>query len=604
MQHKILTFLAYTLYTIPGSSSQPLPSSLDTFDFIIVGGGTAGLAVANRLSEIPDLAIAVIEAGRDEGDNPNVTSVDTFGASPGLNSHIDWVYQTTPQENAGNRQMEYHAGRAWGGTSVINGMTYIRATEAQLNAWETAGNENWTWTSLWPYHLKSETFSPPTSAQSAAGASFIDSYHGDSGPVHVSYQYGLQNGSFASLVNQTWQNLDVPFNPDVNGGDLRGFFIWPQTLDREENVRCDAARAYYYPVRERRNLVLLQGEVRRILWAEDDTDTIEDENASLARAEGVEYTTPTGEIATLYAKREVILSAGSIRSPAILELSGVGNPEILEPLNITTKIALPAVGENAIDQPNNFIAYTSNLTFDGFVPYVTYLNASDIFGSKIDTAADEILAQLPLWAESIANCTNNAFSATSLEQLYRIQHSLIFEQDVPFVEILTTGIGSNVGSAFFILLPFSRGNVHITSSDPSVFPAIDPNYLGIDWDAELQVRIADVVTRFWDTEPIRSYVGDRLQPSTEEVPDNATNADWEGWIRSSFTPNHHLIGTAAMLPRELGGVVGSSLVVYGTENVRVIDASVLPAQISGHLTSIVYAVAERVADLIKGKYGF
>ncbi|RDW89984.1 GMC family oxidoreductase [Aspergillus mulundensis] len=603
MHHKILAALTYTFYTIPAISCQTLPSSLqDTFDFIIVGGGTAGLAVANRLSEIAELTIAVIEAGQDEGDNPNVTSVKTFGASPGLNSHIDWVYQTTPEGNADNRQMEYHAGRAWGGTSVINGMTYIRAEASQIDAWETAGNENWTWASLWPYHLKSESFSPPTPAQTAAGASFIDSYHGDSGPVQVSYQYGLQNGSFASRVKQTWQNLDVPFNPDVNGGVLRGFFVWPQTLIREENVRCDAARAYYYPVRERGNLAMLQGKVRRILWADDDND-MNEKGASLTRAQGVEYTASNGDIATLYAKREVILSAGSIRSPAILELSGVGNPEILEPLNITTKIPLPAVGENAIDQPNNFIAYASNLTFTGFVPYVTYLSASDIFGSDIDTVADETSAQLPLWAAQTANTTHSAISAASLEQLYRIQHSLIFNQDVPLIEILTTGIGSNVGSAFFILLPFSRGNVHITSSNPHVYPSINPNYLNITWDAEVQVRSAEIVRRFWGMEPVSSLVGERVQPSMQDVPANATGAEWEGWIRGSFTPNHHLVGTAAMLPKELGGVVDRNLLVYGTENVRVIDASILPAQISGHLTSIVYAVAERAADIIKAEYG-
>lgn len=202
-------------------------------------------------------------------------------------------------------------------------MTYIRAEKAQLDAWETLGNRDWTWDTLWPYHLKSEEFETPTPAQVfSAGASYLNAYHGRDGPVNVAYQYGLQNGSFVCLVNSTWQNLveGVDWNPDVNGGSLRGFFVWPKTMVRGEDVRDDAARAYYYPVKERANLGMVRGRVDRIVWAEDGGSN----EKKVAR--GVEYTVD-GRTSVLYAKKEVILSAGSLRSPAILELSGVGNPE-------------------------------------------------------------------------------------------------------------------------------------------------------------------------------------------------------------------------------------------------------------------------------------
>ncbi|KAL5332470.1 hypothetical protein BJX70DRAFT_130147 [Aspergillus crustosus] len=586
--HMVLAALVSTLCIVPAIASE---SKHEQFDFVIVGGGTAGLAVANRLSEIPEITVAVVEAGKDEGKNPDVTSVEGFGGSIGLNTHIDWLYHTTEQTHAGGRQLEYHSGKAWGGTSTINGMTYIRAESTQIDAWETVGNRGWNWASLWPYHLKSEHFETPTQAQLEAGASYVESYHGRTGPVKVAYQYGLHNGSFAAHVNQTWQTLGMPFNSDVSGGNLRGFFVWPQTLDREANVREDAARAHYYPVKTRSNLVIIRGHVDRITWAET--------KGHNAVGNGVQYTAPDGSVRTLYAKKEVIVAAGSIRSPAILELSGIGSPKILKQHGIPVKVPLPSVGENALEQPNSFISYTSNSNFTGFVPYVTYMTASDIFGPETQAISDQIASQLKSWAAKIANDSDHAIPASAVEHLYQIQHDLIFNQDVPFVEILTTAVGDNVGSAFFILLPFSRGSVHINSADPSAYPLINPNYFQINFDLILQRKIAQTVARFWHTSPVNILVGERLQPPLSDLPSNATDEEWDDWVVSSFSANHHLLGTAAMLPRKLGGVVDTNLVVYGTQNVRVVDASILPAQVSGHLTSIIYAVAERIADSIK-----
>lgn len=179
------------------------------------------------------------------------------------------------------------------------------------------------------------------------------------------------------------------------------------------------------------------------------------------------------------------------------------------------------------------MSFTSNLTFNGSVPYVTYLTASDIFGQETKPVADEIASQLKTWAERAAADGNHAVSDKAIERLYKLQHDLIFNQEVPFVEILTMGIGENVGSAFFILLPFSRGSVHINSSDPAAYPSINPNYLMVDWDLALQRKLAQLVSRFWETDPARSVAGERLQPSFEVLPSNATDDEWNAWIRGS-----------------------------------------------------------------------
>jgi len=197
-------------------------------------------------------------------------------------------------------------------------MTYVRAEKAQIDSWETIGNKGWNFDSLFPYYLKSEQFDIPTPAQIAAGASYEENFHGEQGPLKVGYSYGLLNGSFVQGVEAAWGELGMPHNPDVNGGQVRGFTVWQSTLDRDANVREDAARAYYYPIQSRPNLsIFLSTTANRVIW-KDSTEVT---------AAGVEVTSANGTVSVIQARKEVILSAGSLRSPALLELSGIGNPE-------------------------------------------------------------------------------------------------------------------------------------------------------------------------------------------------------------------------------------------------------------------------------------
>ena len=229
---------------------------------------------------IHSISVAVIEPGTDQRNNANVTGTDKFMRAFG--TAIDWSYKSVSQPNAGGREFDLHQGKAWGGTSTINGelppedgvlpdrprgesdtcwhvgMTYIRGNVAEYDAWEALGNPGWNWASLFPCFKKSEQYTIRTDSQLAAGATYEARNHSTSRPLHVGYPAGLQNGSFATPIIEAWTTLSVPHNPDLNGSDVRGFSIGPQTLNPKLDVRWDAALAYYHPVERRRNLKILK----------------------------------------------------------------------------------------------------------------------------------------------------------------------------------------------------------------------------------------------------------------------------------------------------------------------------------------------------------
>ncbi|OTA80807.1 putative GMC oxidoreductase [Hypoxylon sp. CO27-5] len=563
----------------------------ESFDYVIAGAGTCGLVLANRLSEDPNVRVAVIEPGEDVRNNPNVTDVTRFLRAFG--TEIDWQYTTTPQLGLNNRSVPFHAGKAIGGTSTINGMTYIRGDKPEFDAWEDLGNTGWNWDALYPYFKKVERFTPPTEAQQAAGATFEPEYHGRDGVLITGFPFELFNGSLYTLAQQAWENLGYPLNPDVNSGETRGFDIWPQTLDRDADIREDAARAYYYPVEQRPNLKIIRGTVTKLTWANSTR------NNDTLSADGVEYLDPNGQTVTINAAKEVLLSAGALRSPLILERSGVGNPSILEKYGIETKIDLSGVGEHLQEQPNTALEYTSKINVTGIAPFATFATAQDIFGDSISNMATATYAKLSEWAQRISDVNTRGIGANTLEKIFRIQHDLIFKKNVTIAETLTSGSGNILISAFWLLLPFSRGSVHIKSADHIDDPAIDPEYFLIDFDLTVQTVLGRLSQELWYTDPISDLVISNVVPGQASLPRNATDFQWATFITGTSTPNHHPIGTASMMSRELGGVVDPQLKVYGTSNVRVVDASVLPMQISGHLTATLYAVAERAAEFIK-----
>ncbi|TVY90731.1 Glucose oxidase [Lachnellula willkommii] len=565
----------------------PIRVICNTFDYIIVGAGTAGLVVGNRLSANPNVTVVLIEPGPDVRIFPGVQAAFPPGA---INASIDWAYTSIPQPRLNNRTFQYHAGRAIGGSSDINvvrvGMQYIRGDAAQYDAWEALGNEGWNFSTLFPNFKLSENFTIPTDAQVAAGATSIEKFHGHNGNLVTGYPYLLSNGSFHDLARETWEKLDVPVNKDLNGGDTRGFALFPSTLDRDANVREDAARAYYQPVEDRPNLSIINGTVTRITWAEC--------SDQLLVADGVEYIDAAGTLSKIEARLEVILSAGSFKSPVILESSGVGNPRIPDEHRIETKLELPGVGESMQNHHPASFSFTINNNITGQAPYVAYATASDIFGDNTTAVAASSSLLLTSWAQTASAATGGALSPEALEMRYRILHDLIFIKNVTITE-QSYAIAPNssvVNAGFRVSEPLSLGSIHLGFNSSQ--PIVNPNPLSINLDLQLLTGAGRLTQKLWATQPLLDTI-----ISETELSSNATDDEWNTFLTASLNTAYHVVGTCAMLPRESGGVVDPELKVYGTQNVRIVDASIIPILMSGHSGAAVYAVAEMASEIIK-----
>ncbi|OQE31320.1 hypothetical protein PENSTE_c001G08287 [Penicillium steckii] len=569
------------------------PASEPTFDYIIVGGGTSGLVVANRLSELKNTSILVIEAGGSSYNNTNVTSTGGYGTTFG--TEIDWAYQTVNQTYGGGAQQTVRAGKSLGGSTVINGMVYTRAQSSQIDAWETVGNKGWNWKTLLPYYKKGEHFQVPSdySFLEGSGVAYDPADHGYKGPLKVGWSEDQLNDGLAQKLNTTYQNLavPVPYNEDPNGGEMVGYSLYPKTVDSKLNIREDAARAYYYPYQSRSNFhVWLNTNVNKITWKDGDDAT----------ADGVEITLANGTTTTVKATREVILAAGSLKSPVLLELSGVGNPDILSKYDIETKVNLPTVGENLQDQMNNGLAYDSKTKYSKSPDYVAYPSASQMFPNAT-AVGKKLLADLPKYAAQVASANGNITKAKDIERFFKIQWDLIFKSHIPVAEVLLEPSGYVYDTEYWATVPFARGNVHISSADPNAAASIDPKYFMLEFDLQAQVQAARFIRGLFKTEPFASMAGSETKPGLSDVAADASDEGWASFIKSSYRSNFHPISTTAMMPKEVGGVVDTSLKVYGISNVRVVDASVMPFQVCGHLQSTIYAVAERAADIIKAE---
>ncbi|KAJ7038383.1 hypothetical protein C8F04DRAFT_951143 [Mycena alexandri] len=568
-----------------------------TFDYIVVGGGLAGMTVASRLTEDPSITVLLIEAGADDRSNEEI--YDIYAYSQAFGGSMDWAWKA-------EQGKVIHGGKTLGGSSSINGGHWTRGLNAQYDAWSTLLEDDeasvgWNWDGIFSYMKKAETFSAPNAQQAAKGAQSIASYHGTTGPVQVTYPDAMYGGPQQPAFVNTIVNLTgISHFKDLNGGTPNCVSITPLSIDwHRSDHRSSSVEAYLTPVQSARTnwVTLAEHIVTKIQWSNPGSVPL--------TASGVEYafwTIGTTRY-TAHARREVIVAAGAIQTPALLQLSGVGDPAVLNPLGISTHVNLPTVGKNLQEQVHDELlgARGNGFDYDGQGPSdaIAYPNIYQLFGSAASTKVSQIKGNLSTWATSQAG---SALSADALEQIYQVQANLIINNHAPVVELFyDTGFPDDLGIDMWQLLPFSRGNVKITSTDPFKYPTIKVNYFSVAMDLDMQVAGARLARRILTSPPLSSLSTGETIPGSA-VPDNAsrgTDAAWKTWIKNGFASVAHPIGTAAMMRRELGGVVDAQLTVYDTSNVRVVDASVVPLQISAHLSSTLYGVAEKAADLIK-----
>jgi choline dehydrogenase len=579
-------------------------STIDCFDYVILGGGLTGLIVASRLSENPCIKVLVIEGGQDNHNDPRVYDVRTYGQA--FESDLDYNMTSTPISWRNGTKLPMAAGKTLGGSGSINGASWTKGPKTQYDLLPLlTGDESWGWDGLNQYMLGAEHFYAPSNELKSKGADYQGDKHGFSGPVKVSFAQGMFGSIQQPALNASqhvWSGLEHV--DDAASGVVNGVTTIPNMVQRDQGQNRSSPYTAYIlgePL-QRDNLVILTGHrAVEIRWSNNCTEAEVD---CVLTADGVYYQADRhSERLFVKATREVLLAAGAMQSPQLLELSGVGDPSILKKAGVPVKKTLMGVGKNLQEQTKNTITYTPKSDeFDGSGPpsAIAFPNVHQLLGNMSSTVHAETLASLAKYAADL-EAQGLVANGTATHQILKYQVANLFNQSEAAAEIFytlaseTASTPATVGADLWNLIVLARGTIHITSNNSFDLPEVEPSYFGHPLDLQLQTLATKQAAQVYSTSPLAELIDQRLFPAT--TPD--TYEAWEEFVKDTFTSVWHPIATLSMMKQELGGVVDCRLQVYGLANVRVVDASVLPVQLSAHLSSSLYGIAEKAAVMIR-----
>lgn len=528
---------------------------MPTYDYIIVGAGSAGCVLANRLSENPRVTVCLLEAGKRDTNmwiHLPVGYVKTMTMAS-----VNWLFDTEPDPKTGNRPIPVPRGRVLGGSSSINGLVYVRGQARDYDDWAQMGNRGWSYEDVLPYFRKAE--------HREGGGD--PAFRGESGPLNIADV--CETDSLLDTLIEAAGELGYPLNPDYNGASQEGFGYFQTTM--KNGRRLSTARAYLYPVEKRPNLsVELAAHTTKVLFEG-------------TRAVGVEIS-QNGRTREIRAAREVILSAGAVQSPQLLELSGVGQPELLQEHGIPVVHGLPGVGENLHDH------YMSRMTFK-------------VRGKR---TLNERIQGLNLAAEvwkyfygrtgalSVPAGVAYGFVRTRPELetpdvQYHIAHASFRN---PKERVPDDFPGLTIGPCQ--LRPESRGSIHIRSADPFAAPRIQPNFLHDEIDQRTLVAGMRVARQLTQAHPLAEFIEEEITPGA----DLNTDDELLHYAATTGATVYHPVSTCRM-GQDPNAVVDEQLRVHGLAGLRVVDASIMPRVSSGNTNAPTIMIAEKAADMVK-----
>jgi choline dehydrogenase-like flavoprotein len=557
------------------------------FDYIIAGGGLTGLTAAARLTENPNITVLVIENGFYESNHgPIIEDLNAYGQIFG--TEVDYAYETANQ-TINNRTQIIRSGKGLGGSTLINGGSWTRPHKVQIDSWETVfGNKGWNWDNLTYYMYKAERARPPQQNETNAGHYFDSRCHGFNGSVNVGVRdTGKPYSPIMKALMATVKALGIPTQRDLCCGDPHGVSMLYNTLD-EHQIRSDAAREWLLPNYRRPNLKVLTGQrVGKVFL---------NQTASVPVATGVQFGRHRSVNYEVYARHEVLLAAGSIISPAILEYSGIGIKSVLEDVGIKQIVDLP-IGLNLQDQTTTNVRSRINSAGAGQGQAIYFATFNETFGSYAPQAHALLASNLDKWATEAVN-RGGFHNVTALKIQYENYRDWLVNYDVAYAEFFLDTNGF-INFDLWDLIPFTRGWTHITDKDPYLHRVDNnPQYLANELDLLGQAAATKLARSLSNLGEMQQYFAGEVIPGNN-LKYNATLEDWIPYVKENFRANYHGVSTCSMMSRELGGVLDPSARVYGVGGLRVIDGSAPPTQVSSHVMTVFYGMAEKIsADIL------